>query len=100
MKQLLGSIATVASRRREIGKLRSFAGASASLALLAILASPVAPAGAGEVRVLSAAAMQTVLNDIRSEFERTSGHKLNVIYDTMGAITQRVRGGQTPDIVI
>jgi molybdate transport system substrate-binding protein len=60
------------------------------------------PAGAAELRLLSAAAMQTVFNAIAVDFERTSGHTLNVTYRTMGDFTQRVlRGeGETADLVI
>jgi hypothetical protein len=33
---------------------------------------------AAEIRLLSAAAMQSVFKDITADFERTSGHKLNI----------------------
>ena len=58
------------------------------------------PARAADVRLLSAAAMQTVFQQIAGDFERTSGHKLVFTYATMGAITQRIRGGETADLVI
>jgi molybdate transport system substrate-binding protein len=57
-------------------------------------------ADAAEVRLLSAAAMQSVFREIASEFERTSGHSLKITYATMGAITQRVLTGETADIII
>jgi molybdate transport system substrate-binding protein len=58
------------------------------------------PANATEIRLLSAAAMQTVFHMITDEFERTSGHKLVFAYTTMGAITERVMAGETADLVI
>src|SRR5579864_2745040 len=58
------------------------------------------PAGAAEIRILSAAAMQTVLKEISGDFERTSGHKLIITYSTMGVITQRMLAGGTADLVI
>jgi molybdate transport system substrate-binding protein len=57
-------------------------------------------AGAAEIRVLSAAAMQSVFKGIAGEFERTSGHTLIITYATMGAITQRVLNGETADFII
>lgn len=57
-------------------------------------------ADAAEVRLLSAAAMQSVFKDTAPDFERTSGHTLSITYATMGAITQRVLGGETADVII
>src|SRR5689334_8741953 len=58
------------------------------------------PARAAEVQLLSAAAMQSVFKAITGDFERASGHKLIIRYATMGAITSRVLGGETADLVI
>src|SRR5262249_7649286 len=59
------------------------------------------PASAAELRLLSAAAMQTVFNGIAADFERTSGHKLAITYATMGAITQQMLiGGTIADLVV
>jgi len=55
---------------------------------------------AAEIRVLSAAAMQSVLKQIVGEYERASGDKLIIDYATMGAINDRVLKGETPDLVI
>ena len=71
--------------------------------LLATTALPAATALASdpvEIRVLSAAVMQTVFKDVGRDFEHASGYKLTFVYDTMGAITNRVLGGETPDVVI
>jgi len=57
-------------------------------------------AGADEIRLLSAASMQTVFGEIVGDFERGSGHKVWLRYGTMGAITNRVLGGEDADLVI
>ena len=71
-------------------------------ALLAVITASCTPpvARAAEIRLLSAAAMQTVFGMITDEFERTSGHKLVFAYTTMGAITERVLAGETADLVV
>ena len=58
------------------------------------------PAGAAEIRLLSAASMRTVYNEIISDFERASGHKVIIRYGTMGAITGRVMDGEAADLVV
>lgn len=57
-------------------------------------------AQADEMRILSAASMQTVLKEVVPQFERDTGHKLAIRYSTMGAITDRVMGGEQADLVI
>jgi molybdate transport system substrate-binding protein len=71
-------------------------------ALAAVIAAScmAPPAHAAEIRLLSAAAMQTVFRMITDEFERMSGHKLVFAYTTMGAITERVLAGETADLII
>ena len=59
-----------------------------------------AQAQADEIRLLWAAAMQTVFHMITDEFERTYGHKLIFAYTTMNAITERVMAGETPDLIV
>jgi len=64
---------------------------------IGLLASP---ARAAEIRLLSAASMQTVLKEVTGDFERASGHTITIRYSTMGAITDRVIGGEPADLVI
>jgi molybdate transport system substrate-binding protein len=68
-----------------------------SATLLVALSSP---AGADEIRVLSAAAMQSVFKEIAGEFERSSGHKLTIAYGTIGGVNERVLKGEAADVVI
>jgi molybdate transport system substrate-binding protein len=74
--------------------------AAMSVALAVPLLAGTKMAGAEEIQILSAASMQTVLNEIIGDFERTSGHKLIIRYSTMGAITERVIGGEEADLII
>jgi len=68
-----------------------------SAALFVALSSP---AGADEIRLLSAAAMQSVFKEIAGEFERSSGHKLTIAYGTVGGVNDRVLKGEAADVVI
>jgi len=71
-----------------------------SAALALSLFDSTSAAHAAEIRLLSAASMQTVPHGVISEFERASGHKVIIDYRTMGAITERVLGGEQADLVI
>ena len=51
-----------------------------------------------ELKVI--ATMQPVLEDLRPKFERASGHKLAITFDTLGGVVKRVQGGETADVVI
>lgn len=68
------------------------------LALLLLAAA--CPAGADEIRLLSAAAMQSVFKEVAGEFERTSGHKLTITYATIGGVNERVLKGEAADVII
>lgn len=77
-----------------------FARVAASVTLATAILGGGNPAGAAEIRLLSAAVMQPVFKEIVGDFENTSGHKLIIVYATMGAINQRILGGETADLVI
>jgi molybdate transport system substrate-binding protein len=79
---------------------RAASGLLPALMAAALLCVSPAPVRAAEIRLLSAAAMQSVLKDIAGDFERNSGHRLIITYATMGAITQRMQGGESTDLVI
>jgi len=81
------------------GATKSVVRATAFAALL-IAACGAGETRAAEVRLLSAAAMQSVFKNVAGAFERTSGHKLVISYGTIGAIAQRVQGGESADVVI
>lgn len=56
-------------------------------------------AQAAELRVLCANGMQTVIEELGPKFERSTGHKLSITYDTGGATIKRARG-ESADVVI
>src|SRR5690349_8652253 len=53
-----------------------------------------------ELRLLSAASMQTVFKEVVGKFEQRSGYRVSLRYSTMGAITDRVIGGEEADLII
>ncbi len=57
-------------------------------------------AAADEVRVFAAGAVQKAVVDVASAFERASGHTVVATYDTVGALRDRVMGGETPDVIV
>ena len=70
-----------------------------TLALIFILIQP-SKANAAEIKVWTARAMATVLAEIGPEFERTTGHKLNVVSDLPPAFARRAQAGEQFDILI
>jgi molybdate transport system substrate-binding protein len=61
-----------------------------------------APRGAAgaEIKVLTAGAFKQVLLALLPDFERTSGHKVMVQNDTVGALTKRIAGGEAFDLAV
>jgi molybdate transport system substrate-binding protein len=69
------------------------------LLLLALLLTPVKPAGADEIRVLSGGAVQHVLRSLMPEFEQATGHRVNASFALIPAIAQRLSAGEKADLV-
>ena len=57
------------------------------------------PAGT-EVRVLCAVGMRQVMLDLGPKFERATGHRLTISFDSGGVILKRLDGGETADVVM
>jgi molybdate transport system substrate-binding protein len=55
---------------------------------------------AADLIVLSAIAMQTVMEDLGPKFERASGHKLAIAFGTMGQVVRRLQDGEAADVII
>jgi len=55
---------------------------------------------AAEVKVLTARAIATVLSEIGPEFERATGHKLNVISSFGPVFARRISAGEPFDVVV
>ncbi len=74
--------------------------AVASAAVLSLLLVAAAPsrAHAAEIKLLGPVSLRVVLPGLLSQFEKSSGHKVTVGYDTLGAITKRLVGGEAVDV--
>lgn len=55
---------------------------------------------AAEVRLLSAEVMRHAINELSPEFERMTGHKVTVQYDSAVAVRTRLQSGETTDVAI
>ena len=55
---------------------------------------------AAEIKVLSAGAMNLIMEDLGPKFERASGHKLAIRSGPSGTLLKRIQGGETADVVI
>ena len=71
-----------------------------SAALAALLCLGMVPAGAAELRVLSAGAYEAVVAALAPEFERQTGHHILLAKDTAGALVRRIGAGEAFDIAI
>ena len=78
-------------------KMRSVVAAS-HIGFMCLLMVGIA-AEAAELKVLSATAMQAVMEDLGPKFERATGHKLAITFATLGAVVKRVQDGETADVV-
>jgi len=67
---------------------------------LAAIAAPVGNARADEVKIMAPRAIWTILNEAGPEFERTTGHKLNVSVDLAAVVVRRVNAGEPFDIAV
>lgn len=57
-------------------------------------------ANAAEIKILSADVFTGVLDELAGDFERTTGHKVTIVYGTAGATRNRVQAGEFGDITI
>jgi molybdate transport system substrate-binding protein len=60
----------------------------------------VIKAEAAELKVLSATAMQAVMEELGPKFERATGHKLAITFASLGRAVKRVQEGETADVVV
>jgi molybdate transport system substrate-binding protein len=83
---------------RAVMNLRSLI--SATNTALLLLLTPCISVHAAEVRLLSAEVMRHPINELAAEFERTTGHKLTVVYDSAVKIGSLVGSGEPSDVTI
>lgn len=67
---------------------------------LALLFGSLATAGAAEITVLSSTGLKTIIEVLAPQFEKTTGNKLNISYDTSTLLMQQIGAGKTFDVVI
>src|SRR3954470_14856801 len=81
---------------------RSILGVSKKFVLgLAFLGIPAGTAArAAEIKLLCAVALQPAMVALIPDFEKSSGHKVTLVYGTAGAVVDRVQKGEAADIVI
>ena len=57
-------------------------------------------ADAAEIRVLCSNGLKAVLETIRPDFERTSGHTLKIEFNSTATLRQRIDGGEMFDVAL
>src|SRR4029450_11627068 len=77
----------------------SFVASAAFSSLLLIAAAP-SLAQAAEIKLLGPVSLRVVLPSLLPQFEKSSGHKVTVGYDTLGAITKRLVEGEAIDVAM
>jgi molybdate transport system substrate-binding protein len=70
------------------------------LAAALLLAGAISPAGAAEVKILTAGAMKAVVLELVPAFEKETGHRAVVDNDTAGGLAKRIEGGEAFDLAI
>jgi molybdate transport system substrate-binding protein len=55
---------------------------------------------AADIKVLSAVAVKSSLDELRDAFQQTTGHKVTIIYSTAGLLRTRILGGEFGDVAI
>jgi molybdate transport system substrate-binding protein len=53
-----------------------------------------------EIKVMSAGAVKSMVAALGAEFERETGSKLNLNFGTAGSLRERIKNGETADLVI
>ena len=72
-----------------------------ALAFLGALAlTSASGAHAAEVKVLTAGAMQNVVTAVARDFERQTGHRVTIAYDTVGALSNKIQAGESFDVAV
>ena len=74
--------------------------ASAAFFGMGLAAAMPSPAHAAEIKLLGPVSLRIVLPGLLPQFEQSSGHKVTVGYDTLGAITKRLVEGEAADVAM
>jgi molybdate transport system substrate-binding protein len=71
-----------------------------SLSVLGFLLAPMAMLRAAELKVIAGGSMTASLNELGPEFERSSGHKLSIHFDSTPNIITLINSGTPFDLVV
>jgi molybdate transport system substrate-binding protein len=67
---------------------------------LALFLVQAGGASAAEVKVFSTIGVRAVMQELGSQFERTTGHKLTISFDVANALKRRIDAGESFDVAI
>jgi hypothetical protein len=73
---------------------------SAAFFIFLLIAATSSRAGAAEIKLLGPFSLRALLPEPLPQFEKSSGHKVRVGYDTPGAIAKRLVAGEAADVAI
>jgi molybdate transport system substrate-binding protein len=71
-----------------------------ALAAAAAILMAVAQAQGAELKIFVGGAMTETVSKIGNDFSRTSGHRLEIVSDTTGALVNKLRGGEKADVIV
>jgi molybdate transport system substrate-binding protein len=69
-------------------------------AVAAFIAAQATFATAAEVKVFSTIGVQAALEELVPNFEKASGHKLNITWATAAVLVKRLQAGETADLLV
>jgi molybdate transport system substrate-binding protein len=52
------------------------------------------------IKVMSAGAVEGPVTELAPEFSRATGHAVELTFNTVGALSERIRGGETSDVIL
>src|SRR5260370_29109872 len=64
------------------------------------LAFSVGHAGAAEINVVGAGAIEEPFEALTAEFSRASGHKVHAIFGPVGGMQAKLKGGEKADVIV
>ena len=83
-----------------VGHLMTSVMVATSILGLAVVMSPIANLKAAELKVIAGGSMTASLNELGPQFERASGHKLVIHFDSTPNIIARVTSGTPFDLAV
>jgi molybdate transport system substrate-binding protein len=69
-------------------------------AAIAAVLLPSAPASADEIRVLSSVGIKAVVDELAPQFEKTTKHKVTMVFGLAGALKTQIEKGEPFDVAI